>query len=433
MSVQQLIELIEHRDAVLQALQEKHAVVQEKHAVVQEKHAALQEKHAALQEIQEKDETIKRQRDEIYEGSIEKMIKDFDGIPDMPRVKELHPHQDRNRVASFSVDGKFITPDDLNFTINYKNKLTGSTLKSFLSYQRLIEKDGRKILSYQNEATVADYVQGVVKMCLHSLGYFNCCDLYKEMRLFSLSPDLILVVHPERGIILIIEVKMPGDELFQSEYIAGQVSDYLLVQYRLGNSMPFVLLSSYREACLCRLNPASLHPTEDEEAGDGSDNTSFHLDEGVDLSNHRKLVEKASELIRNRTDLVELMGDHEEEKNDGGKPLKHSPTKRAFKSNERIPGSLLQSCRASRNKRGRPPTIETVTPEVVYSEPFNLNNMMQGVSLAIVCGLVSLDRKTLGTSKKKPGLARTRIAARWATPLCGDEHSKIGTGEGYDY
>ena len=177
------------------------------------------------------DETIKRQSDEIYEGSIEELIKHFDGIPDMPRVKELHPHQDRNWVASVSIDGKFITPDNLDFPINYKNKLTGSTLKSFVSYQRLIEKDGRKILSYQNEATVADYIQGIVKMCLHFLGYFNCCDLYKEMRLFSLRMDLILVVHPERGIILIIEVKMPGDKLFQSKYIAGQVSDYLLVQY----------------------------------------------------------------------------------------------------------------------------------------------------------------------------------------------------------
>ena len=115
-------------------IQDKDAAIQEKDAIIEHQDAAF---HTA---IQEKDKSIKRQSDEIYEGSIEELIKHFDGIPDMPRVKELHPHQDRNWVASVSVDGKFITPDNLDFPINYKNKLTGSTLKSFVSHQRLIEK-----------------------------------------------------------------------------------------------------------------------------------------------------------------------------------------------------------------------------------------------------------------------------------------------------
>ena len=107
----------------------------------------------------------------------------------------------------------------------------------------------------------------------------------------------------------------------------------------------------------------------------------------------------ASKLICNGLDLVKLMGDHEEEKDDGGKPLEHSPTKHAFKINEHIAGSLLQSHHAS-NKCARPPMIEAVRLEVIYSEPFNLKNMMQGVSLAIVCGLVSLCWKTLETLEK---------------------------------
>mmetsp|Transcript_18087 Transcript_18087/g.30839 ORF Transcript_18087/g.30839 Transcript_18087/m.30839 type:complete len:117 (-) Transcript_18087:353-703(-) len=89
---------------------------------------------------------------------------------------------------------------------------------------------------------------------------FDECYVYKEMSLFSLRPDLILLEKVGKGIILIIEVKMPGEDLFTSTQIAAQVADYLVLQVRLGNTTPFVVLSSYREACLCCLQPGSLDP-----------------------------------------------------------------------------------------------------------------------------------------------------------------------------
>jgi hypothetical protein len=103
--------------------------------------------------------------------------------------------------------------------------------------------NGPRILGYQNEATVADYVQAVVVMCLKSLGIFESTQLFKEMTLFTLRPDIILVQLPGKGLVLVIEVKMPGEEeVTTSEGIAKQVADYLVLQYRLGNTMPFVLI-----------------------------------------------------------------------------------------------------------------------------------------------------------------------------------------------
>ena len=116
-----MIELIASKDTTLQ---DKDAIIKDQDSALQDKDAKIKDQDAALQDkdeaLQDKDKMIKCQGDEIYEGSIEEMIKDFEGIPDMPRVKDLHPHQDRNRDASFSVDTNFITPDDLNSTINYK-------------------------------------------------------------------------------------------------------------------------------------------------------------------------------------------------------------------------------------------------------------------------------------------------------------------------
>jgi hypothetical protein len=363
------------------------ATIQRSEATIQRNEATIQRNEATIQRID-------------YEGSVEEMINFFGGIPDMPQVKGLEPHEDNNRNTRFSVDAGFVTANDLNFEINLKNKDTNSNLKSFLLFTRMIDKDGEKILSYQNEATVADYVQGVVTMCLQSLGYFKSCFLYKEMRIFSLRPDLILVLHPEKGIILIIEVKMPGEELFESQRIAAQVADYLVVQYRLGNSMPLVLLSSYREACLCHLKPGSLDRTEEEEEeegdGGGGDNPLLILEEVADSSNYRKIVEEGANLLSEGTNLAHMMGDGGKEQEDS-----NSPKKLAFKSRADIPKSLAQNGAGSNRKRRRQPTtVKYVSPEVVYSAPFNLKSMMQGVSLAIVCGLVSLKNKVAATPEE---------------------------------
>ena len=353
----------------------------------------------------EKQRLVAKKQRLIYEGSIDQMINEFDGIPDMPLVKGLFPHEDRSRQAKSSVDPNFVTSQDLNFGIKLTDK-NGFQLRSFVPNHQLTVKDGVKILSYHNEVTVCDYVQDVVKMSLRSLGYFDSCFVFKEMSLFSLRHDLIVVLHPEKGIILIIQVKMPGDNLFQSTHIAGQVADYLMAQYRLGNPQPLVLLSSYREACLCRLKPESLNGTEDWQVGDGGENTSRGLEEGT-RSKYREIVQQGVDLIRSGTDPGVAIGDDvQQQKNDN--KLETSPEKRTRENSIDIP-SPLKKTRRTRNsgkseknspKRKKSPTIEVVRPEVVYSRPFTLKNMMQGVTLSIACSLVCLKQKAASPAEE---------------------------------
>ena len=338
-----------------------------------------QAKIEKLQAVQAQDQAkIEKLQAEVKHYSYSDMVEKFGGIPDMPRVDpSLKPHVHQGSV-DFSVDDKFVTDEDLDFVFNPIDKTTGYSLKSFLHFVHLEEnpndKNGPQILSYQNEATVTDYVQGVVGMCMQSLGYFGKGRLYKEMSLFSLRPDLILVIHKKtRGIVLIIEVKMPGKEVFSSRGIAKQVSDYLMLQYRLGNNMPFVLLSSYREACLCHLKP-------------GCGQTKDTIEGGGVYDKYRKIVERAAEQLKQGAALGEMMGANDADQKD--KPITHSPTKPAFASKEEIP--LLLSGKRSRRNLVKKATVTLLSPEVVYSQPFHLHNMVHGVTLAIACGLVSL-------------------------------------------
>jgi len=258
----------------------------------------------------------KKEVDENYHESYAAMVSEFGGIPDMPRDVSLEPHIHDGRAKS-RVDHELVTKEDLAFEFNQTERSTGYRLKSFIINAQFVDGPSQsRVLSYHNEATVADYVQGAVNMCLKSMGYYKKGFLMKEMSLFSLRPDLILVKHETHGIVLIIEVKMPGDELELSEGIAKQLSDYLLIQYRLGNCTPFVLLSSYREARLCHLE------------------SDIVIDNDNDADNehrYREIVTEAARLLHNDHDFNEDFGT--EEPIQDNKPTTYSPAKVAFASN----------------------------------------------------------------------------------------------------
>ena len=378
-AVQAKIEKLEAVQAKIEKLEAKNEKLEAKNEKLEAVQAQNQAKIEKLEAVQAQNQAKKEKLEaEVKHYSYSDMVEKFGGIPDMPRVDpSLKPHV-RQGSVDFSVDDKFVTDEDLDFEFNPIDKTTGYSLKSLLHFVHLEEnpndKNGPQILSYQNEATVTDYVQGVVVMCMQSLGYFGKGRLYKEMSLFSLLPDLILVIHKKtRGIILIIEVKMPGKEVFTSQGIAKQVSDYLLLQYRLGNTMPFVLLSSYREACLCHLKP-------------GCGQTKDTIEGGGVYDKYRKIVERAAKQLKEGAALGEMMGANDADQKD--KPKTHSPTKPAFASKEEIPLSL--SGKRPRRKLVEKATVTLLSPEVVYSRPFNLSNMVHGVTLAIACGLASL-------------------------------------------
>mmetsp|Transcript_2645 Transcript_2645/g.3735 ORF Transcript_2645/g.3735 Transcript_2645/m.3735 type:complete len:711 (+) Transcript_2645:36-2168(+) len=341
---------------------------------------------AAKERAHAEKERADREATQNHHNSYPYMIERFGGIPDMPKGINLKPHE-RQGTAAFVVNKNLVTDEDLNFNFNETDRATGYKLQSFLHEVQLVDvgDPARPILSYENEATVADYVQSVVRMCLKSMGYFQHGRVCKEMSLFSLRPDLILVMHKSKGLILIIEVKMPGEELFQSGGIAKQVGDYLLLQYRLGNTTPFVLLSSYREACLCHLDSGSL----DENDGDGED------DDTGDDDEYRNFVEEAATRLKQGEDFGQQF---RSEKPQDEKPANHSPSKASFSSLDNIPISLKSTDKEQRQKRQKRrkhnqirdrPTVKPLSPRVVYSQPFKLNNMVHGVSLAIACGLIS--------------------------------------------
>ncbi|KAL3911762.1 MAG: hypothetical protein SGILL_007155 [Bacillariaceae sp.] len=318
--------------------------------------AALEAHHAALEA-------------HIHARSYADMVNKFGGIPDMPEVSHLIPHEHQGS-AEFSVDDYFVTEEDLNFEFNPNDPENGFPIKSLLNIVPLEvnqhDQNGPKILPYSNEATVADYVQHVVVMCLTSLGLFAEGRLCKEMSLFSLRPDLVLVMHKTKGIILIIEVKMPGEVLFTSEGIAKQVADCLLLQYRLGNTTPFVLLTSYREACLCHLKPDCLQTTNDIPRGNGEENA----------DRYRKIVKRAATQLKEGVNLGEVLR-----------------TKRPSEASER-------PAKRRRITGEDEAIVSLVSPEVVYSRPFNRKNMMNAVSLAIVCGVLSLEESSTKFTKR---------------------------------
>ena len=47
--------------------------------------------------LKTKDEMIEARKKEEYKGSIEEMLDEFAGIPDMPQVQGLQPHEDNSR------------------------------------------------------------------------------------------------------------------------------------------------------------------------------------------------------------------------------------------------------------------------------------------------------------------------------------------------
>ena len=83
----------------------------------------------------------------------------------------------------------------------------------------------------------------------------------KEASLFSLRPDLVVVMH-EGCVLFVVEVKNPisldsttvSEGVFQSETAGGQTLDYLYGLKQQGLDHPFALLSTYNESVIVRFN-----------------------------------------------------------------------------------------------------------------------------------------------------------------------------------
>mmetsp|Transcript_2789 Transcript_2789/g.7812 ORF Transcript_2789/g.7812 Transcript_2789/m.7812 type:complete len:541 (-) Transcript_2789:32-1654(-) len=117
----------------------------------------------------------------------------------------------------------------------------------------LSELGNADYFTYQNETKVQHLVAACLKDALRSLCLYDEFGVETEYSIFSLRPDIIVVSHCAKGIMLVVEVKKPGLGVFESHEVAGQVYDYLVGELLAGNATPFAVLSCYDEMCIAHL------------------------------------------------------------------------------------------------------------------------------------------------------------------------------------
>ena len=136
-------------------------------------------------------------------------------------------------------------PDELPFTVD--------GTENFPSRLLLLRglKDG---FTYQNETKVQNLVADCLNDALTLLDLSEDFLVESEFAIFSYRPDIVVVSHSMLGIILIVEVKKPGVEVFTSHEPGGQVYDYLLGNLLAGVSHPFAVLTTYDEMVIAHLD-----------------------------------------------------------------------------------------------------------------------------------------------------------------------------------
>ena len=182
---------IQRQDAEIQRQQAKtrrqQAKILENNQKLQAKSLKLQAESQRLQAENQKLQTEKQNCKQKNKNSKQKVRQKFKNRNEKLNVivivrwsrnsadlvdPSLKPYEHQGS-AEFSVDDKFVTDEDLDFEFNAREGTTDHELRSFLHYVHLEEnpdnKNGPQILSYQNKAQGADYVKGVVVMCMHAI------------------------------------------------------------------------------------------------------------------------------------------------------------------------------------------------------------------------------------------------------------------------
>jgi hypothetical protein len=180
--------------------------------------------------------------------------------PMMPRGHE--PAE----ISSFTIPDSY-----LDFTINCQDAKE-EYIKSSLQQQLYDQSSPSSSLQHFNEVSPQDYLRSAIVDVLKCAKVQG--DAIKEATLFSLRPDLVVVVYKGR-VLFAVEVKNPEKRdtpglLFSAETAAGQLLAYLKGLKQQGIDQPFALLSTYNESVI-----VSLARKEDKEVYDS------HLMEGA--------------------------------------------------------------------------------------------------------------------------------------------------------
>jgi hypothetical protein len=181
-----------------------------------------------------KSHQLEQKSHQIEQKSINRIIDE--GIPKLNVNANEKPHEDPKRSAQVETDKNFVAEQDLHFF-----EANALTKDGELESSSLLDEQyssPTKKLTYENEATVRNYVRALIRDALKSMTCHQSFQVFCEVTIFSLRPDLIMVMHPSLGVILVVKVKNPGEKVFTSKHIAGQIYDYLKGMVRRGHSTP---------------------------------------------------------------------------------------------------------------------------------------------------------------------------------------------------
>ena len=121
-------------------------------------------------------------------------------------------------------------------------------------------------LTYTNEPEVQGICLTLIEDALKCLGLSTSeVSPHLEVSIYTMRPDIILVLRREGRIIFLIEVKNPelhDGDVFENENVAGQITSYLVALHALGDGTPMGAIMTYDKIALVTL-------------GDYSDDTTF--------------------------------------------------------------------------------------------------------------------------------------------------------------
>lgn len=205
--------------------------------------------------------SFKRPRDEEAEDvTLFYLLQDLRGIiPDLS-LGNLSLQSSAHTQDTGHEDAliNFLSDMQQREAVDIPDLLSGSNI--YTNYRRaqpshlLLNLQGRQSLVYQNETEIQFYVMDIFKDAIKLLGLETVLSVRPEISLFSYRPDIIVVTHLLFGIVLVVEVKKPGFDVFTSKSVSGQVYDYLVGMLARGVSQPFAVLSSYNQMVIAHLD-----------------------------------------------------------------------------------------------------------------------------------------------------------------------------------
>ena len=235
------------------------------------------------------------------------------------------------------------------------------------------------VLDYDTEADIQNLVQRLLMDAIAVLGLLYDCKVRMELSVFSLRPDIIVLHHKKLGILLVVEVKKPDTpgskqpSVFEAPKVGGQLFDYLMGMYNMGNATPFGILSTYEFMTIAWLNtPRS-----------------------------NEIMAQQSLSFSSAPILEREKSNEEAEPNGSPSPL---PTERV------VPSYVFPTSSVEQNDSRTEPIEDDFPREILYSPRYKYDEALKATVLALRCGLEAAKERSERTLLKQ-GDVITEICA----------------------